>query len=379
MVWGARSVGALLGSAFSLLLGCSDDGPSGASETDTGPTTSATLPTSATGGGESTGLGPTGSASSSAGEDETGSDPSASGETATTSEGTGTTDTTTSTTDATDTTGTTGATMKPDDAPDWVIIAVSGHCIPPGCDLPGTNHEYLTKVGTTERIAAVLTDAGASVEIWAYSDELYNRDAQTSQLLPGEGEPIYFGFLQLHEDLNALRDGWIAGFDDPTRVLVVAHSHGVVWAHTALHVVDDLPVELAIDLDGVSMGWEEDSLLAGFGDDWDDVIAQYNQTYGATWPFDLGDAEAGWSLPGIEDPQDTEDVLPDSVLINLELQSQFSLLFPFPDDDDNHRLGGGNEMIYRYSSDGQDHFEIYQPNGDAMDWVVAQMIVLLDL
>lgn len=72
-------------------------------------------------------------------------------------------------------------------------------------------------------------------------------------------------------------------------------------------------------------------------------------------------------------------MLPDSVLIDLELQSQFSLLFPFPDDDDNHRLDGGSEMIYRYSSDGQDHFDIYEPNGEAMDWVVAQMLVLLDL
>ena len=150
-------------------------------------------------------------------------------------------------------TGSTGGNLKPPDAPDWIVVAVSGHCIPPGCELPGTNNEYLAKDGAAGRIADTLAGWGNSVEVWAYSDEFYNRDSNTAELLPGEGDPIYLGFLQLYEDLQFARDTWVADFEDPTRVLVVAHSHGVVWAHTALHVVDDLPVEFMIDFDGKSV------------------------------------------------------------------------------------------------------------------------------
>ncbi len=380
MVQGVGKTSILLGSsALILSLGCGEGGSESASEGETSTPTSATVNGAATDDTTGTASGPDSDAGS-ATDSATDSAPSTTDGTTAGSESTGTA-ASTGTTDTSDTgtTGTTGEAMKPDDAPDWVVIAVSGHCVPPGCELPGTNHEYLTKVGTTAHITAPLIEAGYSVEVWAYADELYNRDAQTAKLLPGEGEPITFGFLQLHDDLNALRDAWIADFDDPTRVLVVAHSHGVVWAHTALHVVDDLPVELLVDLDGVSMGWEEDSLLAGFGDDWDDAISQYNQKYDVVWPFNIGDAEAGWSLPEVNGAQDVEDVIPDSVLFNLEVQADFSLLFPFPDDDDNHRLDGSGDGIDRYSSKDQDHFDIYKPNGAAMAWVRERMLIQLGL
>ncbi|GEM_PF-1541103 len=270
-----------------------------------------------------------------------------------------------------------GPNLKPADAPDWVVISVSGHCIPPACDVPGTNHEYLQANGTSARFADALEAWGYSTQQWAYADEFYNRDTETNELLPGEGEPYVYGFLQLHEDLKFIRDTWVADFEDPTKVLVLAHSHGVVWAHTALHVVDDLSVEVAIDFDGKSLGWEGENILFDFGDDWAGTIAAYNDAYGVTWPFDIGDAEAAWLVPGVDGAQDVEDVIPDSLTYNLELQAMPGILLPVPDDDDNHRLDGSSEGIIRFESQSEDHTEIHRPDSEGVDWALTQLAALV--
>lgn len=265
--------------------------------------------------------------------------------------------------------------QRPADAPDWLVITVSGHCIPPGCELPGTNHEYIADLGTAARFVDALEAWGEEVQLWSYTDELYNRDLATQKLLPGEGDPIFYGFLQLHEDLLFVRDAWVGEFDDPTKILVIAHSHGVVWAHTALHVVDDLPIEVMIDLDGKSLAWESENLLLSFGDDWSAEIAAYNEQHGVSWPFDIGDAEAGWDIPG-QGSMDVEDVIPDSVVHNLEIQATSGIVMPFPDTDDNRRLDGTRVGITTFVSEIEDHVEIDNPDAQAIDWALAQFAQL---
>lgn len=262
------------------------------------------------------------------------------------------------------------ANLRPEDAPDWLVIAVSGHCIPPGCEVPGVNHEYLETHGTPQRFTDTLEAWGYSTELWSYSDELYNRDLATNELLPGEGNPAFFGFLQLHQDLEFVRDQWVAEFDNPTKLLVIAHSHGVVWAHTALHVVD-VPVEVLISLDGKSLGWESEDILLDFGDDWAAEIHAHANEHQIMWPFDIANAEGGWNIPG-QGSMDVEDVIPNSVAHNLEIQAIPGLIMPFPDADDNRRLDGGQIGISIFRSNIEDHSEVDDSHSQAINWALTQ-------
>ena len=260
---------------------------------------------------------------------------------------------------------------RPENAPDWVVIAVSGHCIPPGCELPGSNHEYLEKQGTAGRFADTLTAWGNEVALWSYSDEFYNRDLQLSKLVPGQGAAHYYGFLELVGDLEFIRDNWIADYDNPTRILVVAHSHGAVWAHTALHVVDDAPIDVLVTIDGKSLGWESDDALLGFGDDWAAEISAYSQANAVSWPFDITNPEGGWNVPGVG-TSDVEDVVPDSVDYNIELQAIFALDLPIADGDDNYRTDGSEQGIHRFHSQSENHSEIAKPNSQGVNWALAK-------
>jgi hypothetical protein len=64
----------------------------------------------------------------------------------------------------------------------------------------------------------------------------------------------------------------------------------------------------------------------------------------------LSDLERGdsWTIPGLSYLQDTEDVVPDSVAIDFEVQSQD--LTPIRDTEANYRLDGSVDGIYFYSS-----------------------------
>lgn len=269
-----------------------------------------------------------------------------------------------------------GGNLKPADAPDWVVVTVSGHCIPPGCAVPGANNEYLADTGTAQRFVDLLEVWGYSVELFSYSDEFYNRDNSAAVLQPGQGAPTIFGFLQMFEDLTMIRDEWVADFDDPTRILLVAHSHGVVWSHSALMAFPDLPVEIVIDFDGKSLAWEDEDVLLEFGDTWQSVIAAYTQAEGINWGFNLGAAEASWPVPGLP-LQDLEDVVPAWVGTNIELQATSGLIMPFPDNDDNHRLDGSTDGIVRFESQSEDHVEIDNPDSQAVDWAIGQVAELL--
>jgi hypothetical protein len=190
-----------------------------------------------------------------------------------------------------------------------------------------------------------------------------------------DGTIVLLGFLDLVAAMRHIRDEVVVGFSNPTAIIVVAHSHGTVWAHTALMVLEregaPLPVRVLVDLDGVSVGWESDTLTAGLGDNWVAEIRAYNQDTGTSWPFDIADATDVWPIAGVADLQDVEDVVPSSVTLNLEVGSD-SLLLP-SDRDPNHRLDGSQENIIPFRSDSA-HVELDDPGSDAMAWVTSSIV-----
>ena len=208
--------------------------------------------------------------------------------------------------------------LRPADAPDWWIFSISGHCASCSNEL---NPEYLESNtnSTLDLVHTTMESYGFTVESFAYSDEFYNRDAGLNNYHAnawlsghdgaeptGSGWPDSQGFLQVISDMEYIRDNWQSDFDDPTRVMFLAHSHGDVWAHQAFRTVEDLDIEIAIDLDGYSSFWSYQYWWTNYGDEWGDVIDDYNDTYGTSY---YDEAYSSWYVDGLG-YEDVEDVLP---------------------------------------------------------------------
>jgi hypothetical protein len=99
----------------------------------------------------------------------------------------------------------------------------------------------------------------------------------------------------------------------------------------------------------VSIGWEGKPIPGlGFGDGWAPIIEDYNATTGMTWPFQISNAADSWSIPGLAELQDSEDVVPSCVALDLEVQSED--LTPIRDTEANYRFDGSTTGIYYYIS-----------------------------
>jgi hypothetical protein len=242
-----------------------------------------------------------------------------------------------------------------DEPVDYVMIGVSGHCFE-DCE-EDLNVEYLQGQGTLDTLVAGMDDADGVIENIGFGDE-YETWVWTDT-----EEVIVYGFLDLVYTLEVLRDDW---FDSDHRVLMTCHSHGCVWAHTALFVVDDLVVDTLIDIDAESICWEEDFDCAFFGDDWADVIADD----GGGWPYDIGSAANSWDIPGVSGYQDVEDVVPYNVRRNLEIGSNDTTFIQ--DAEPNHYPDGSTFGISRFESD-ENHEDSDQPRADGVVWAADQL------
>lgn len=149
--------------------------------------------------------------------------------------------------------------------PDFLIIGVSGHAVSAETTTPTT----CTRRGPS-------TSLGRDRPPWALGRGL-RVQRQPSELRAPRWRSVAYGFRSLLETLSTIRRDWISAYDDPTRVIVVADSHGTVWAHLALQMLaargQPIPVEYLVDLDAVSVGWKDDTFSVGVGDRWRDEIA----------------------------------------------------------------------------------------------------------
>ena len=184
--------------------------------------------------------------------------------------------------------------------------------------------------------------------------------------MPGAVEN--YGFLQAIAEMSFWRDYAITGFDNPTRVIVLAHSHGTVWAHATMFLLPDLPVDILIDLDGVSWAWESEELLSG--DRWGEIIEAYNDLNDIEWSFEFWHAADNWQVDGLPS-QDIEDIAPPSAWLNIEVIA--NSIYPGPWDDwTNHRTNGTTDGIWTFHSE-RSHGGVTQPDSDAMIWIGQQM------
>ena len=253
--------------------------------------------------------------------------------------------------------------------PDVFIIGVSGHSVSP------PNDEYLDDQGTLQRIAQEFERSGFTVDTLGYADQFYNLDDSAREFAPPSPgvDSAEYGFLMLLRDLAEIRDRFIIGQAEPTSLIIVAHSHGAVWAHMAIYYLLDLPVDVLVTLDGESLGWRGDGLSFIANDNWRSVISSYSRTRGVLWPLglDASDPVDAFDIPGVASLQDIEDVVPDNVVWNLETSGDYSFA-AIRDGDPSHRLDGSFRGIVSMQFD-ESHDDLDGPYSETMDWVVEQI------
>ena len=244
---------------------------------------------------------------------------------------------------------------RPADAPDVVILTISGHN---STDNETYNDEYLARSGMPQALANVFLNRGLSAEAYSFADEFYSWEDSS-------GMPLVFGFLDFLDAMLYVGNEWIADFDNPTRLIIAAHSHGDVWAHTAVNLLP-VPVDFLIDFDGESKCWESDFKCASIGDDWSTVIGDWSAANQVEWNFDIRNAADAWYVPGRSAPQDIEELVPESVLYNIEFHANGAVWPIINDDETNLRLDGTNYNIFTYQS-AMGHSDVYRPGYDAMN------------
>ncbi len=247
------------------------------------------------------------------------------------------------------------ANLRPLGSPDVMLLMVAGHCIDCASNYNG---DYFASWGTPRAIEEVLEAEGLEVRTWNYVDELYSW-ASGDQV-------VAYGYLSLVADLEWVERHWIADFDNPTRIVLVGHSHGVVWAHSAV-MATQIPIEVLVDLDGICLNWEDDDWALGFGDDWAQIVDAYERDHGALAWFDLANPCDSWNL-GTGEALNIDDVVPWNVRTNLEVRSSDWLLY---DSQDNLRYDGSSDTLTFQSQEG--HIRTVDPSSDSIRWVAREL------
>lgn len=238
-----------------------------------------------------------------------------------------------------------GGSSNNNDAPDLMVFLVSGHT---GV-INSTSGSYLNNTAGPG-IIADLRSAGYNVEFEYYIDNA----VQVGN---------YGGYQELVGDMEVARDQLQS---KGTRSIVIAHSHGAVWAHAAIEAVDDLTVTALVDLDASSFGWNisghasQNSVIGGDPEDRFN-IAQTRTC--ASFPNAPSDGSASYDL---------EDVVFPNVQYALEVRGSQSppLFAQLYDEKWNVRTDGNTDgLSCYYSNTSGSHAEVHNASGTTIAYV----------
>jgi hypothetical protein len=240
--------------------------------------------------------------------------------------------------------------------PDVALLFVSGH---EGLFDTEPSRSYLHQ-DLGPALEADVRAAGFSTATFYFVDHYEYTDAP--------------GFDGLIDTLLQIRDGWISGRSCPTRIVVVAHSHGGVWASAAIRQLQSVPIALQVALDHSSYGWGlvgHDAASGLLGGDPRDF---YSIGVNASCPNSTGISNESGNA------YDLEDVVQPNVALALEVRSGEPVLLlgePF-DERWNVRLDGSFTGMYCYHS-ATDHSEVAESGGTTYpvvrDWILAGLAI----
>jgi len=250
---------------------------------------------------------------------------------------------------------------RPAGSPDVLVVSVSGHSFTLSgllCE-DDDNRAYLADEGrAVEAVVEVFEALGLTVEAKNFSDRLRAPDDDGNGV---PDAPDRLGFVEALAELDRAYEEWVLGFDNPTRLVLVAHSHGTNWSHVLAAVRPEIPVDIQVSLDGICFFFEceHESAIADFlAEDPDAFALDFSQ------PCDAVD------VPGSDDPFNMKDVVYPNVVAHLEVQS--SDLFVF-DSTDNVRIDGTELGIARLLST-NNHSEVANAGDEAMNWVQDRIL-----
>ena len=250
---------------------------------------------------------------------------------------------------------------RPADAPDAVVLGFSGHCgVFCGPDKTyaylGAETELTGGVDILSWVRRAMEARGLTVRSRSFSSHI---DTHWS-VLSHRSEP---GYLDAQRYLDFVKANWIDGVENPTRVVLVGHSHGTVWANLLALNNLDLTFDYMVSLDAICYRWwilHKDPIYERLGSD-------------LPYPLANGDPCQFFRVPGVRGKRDINDVVPANVVVGLEVRAHFSLV-PWAanllrDDTPDVRINGSRLNLFGIEA-GTVHSNVdqYEP---AMEWVAA--------
>jgi pimeloyl-ACP methyl ester carboxylesterase len=138
---------------------------------------------------------------------------------------------------------------RPAGTPDVVVFAFSGRCAFP-CH-PNDNRDGWGQAHRDALTLALAAEgADLRVEFRTYRAHVHDRT--------GYGR----GFLSALDDLDGVQASLMNGFANPTRLVVMGHSHGTQFAHLLAYERPDVGFAASVLLDSVCQQWDVDHAAA---------------------------------------------------------------------------------------------------------------------
>ncbi len=260
---------------------------------------------------------------------------------------------------------------RPADAPDLVIIAFSGHC---GviCDTRST-WSYLDHASESTGGVAVLDGIKTAYERLGFENiEVFGVSSFVTSHYSSISKKVEPGYLQAQAYLDEIKAEWIDGASDPTRVVLVGHSHGTVWASLLAMNNLDVTFDSFVALDGICWLW------------WNKHKQYVKETFvDGPWtipfPLDQGDPCGTFTVPGQKDRVNINDVVPANVIYGLEVRTAFRLFSLDPnvlaDDAVNVRINGSYTNIWGITAQ-ESHTNLGRYYNRSVSWVSTMLQAL---
>lgn len=254
---------------------------------------------------------------------------------------------------------------RPADAPDVAIIAFSGHC---GlwCATQDT-WAYLDQptsqtggVAVLDVIRAAYLSQGLSVQVFSASSFVTSHRSAISG-------KIEAGYLQAQAYLDHVKRDWIDGVENPTRVVIVAHSHGTVWASLLTMNNLDVTFDTMVSIDAICWQW------------WAKHKGYIRETFvDGPWPIpfplDQGDPCGTLTIPGQDRRFDINDVISANVIYGIEVRTAPRILSFDPnliaDDQPNVRINGTGDNLWGIQAT-EGHSGVARHYNRSIAWVAS--------
>ncbi len=239
---------------------------------------------------------------------------------------------------------------RPADAPDVLILAFSGRCDPSVCVAPDGNSDDLAR-DTLPALIDALADAGVNASFLSYRAHV-------------EDHPLLGrGYRSANADVERLLADAIARRRDPTRLVLLGHSHGTQFAHLLAFEHPEVAFEASVLLDSVCLAWDADHARTLV-----EALAPGVGTWGPTTEDHVGCDVL--DVPGVG-RRDLGDVVPWNVTASLEIQSGGQVMGLVRDVTPNLRLDGSTLALDLVRFPEVHHRDIDEPGSPAFPVIVS--------